>query len=68
MLVGWKSVIVVTIGFTKFAKILIEKIKSNEIINNIFVNLFLENEEMHSIIAPVCKKWSRHINKESVQK
>ena len=59
--------IVVTIGFTKFAKILIVKIKSNEIIN-IFVNLCLENEEMHSIIALVCKKWSRHINKEFVEK
>ena len=60
--------IVVTIGFTKFAKILIVKIKSNEIINNIFVNLCLGNEEIHSIIALVCKKWSRNINKDSVQK
>ena len=39
-----------------------------EIINNIFVNLCLENEEMHSIIALVCKKWRRHINKEFVEK
>ena len=44
------------------------EIKSNEIINNIFVNLCFENEEMHSIIALVFKEWSRHINKESVQK
>ena len=47
----------------KFAKILIVKAKSNEIINNIFVNLCFENEGMHSVIALVCKKWSRHINR-----
>ena len=40
----------------------------HEIIDNIFVNLCLENEEMQSIIALVCKKWSRHINKEFVEK
>ena len=51
----------------KSAKILIVKIKSSEIINNIFVNLCMENEEMLSIIALVCKKWNRHINRESVQ-
>ena len=86
VLATWKSLIVVTIGFTKFAKILIVKIKSNfhrtpnftikvnienqwfcrycigiyqlpyEIID-IFVNLCLENKEMHSITALVCKKW-----------
>ena len=39
-----------------------------EIIDNIFVSLCLENEEMHSIIALTCKKWSRHINKEFVEK
>ena len=39
-----------------------------EIIDNIFVNLCLENEEKHSFIALVCKKWSRHINKEFVEK
>ena len=39
-----------------------------EIIDNIFVNLCLENEEMHSIIALVCKKWSRHISKDFFEK
>ena len=39
-----------------------------EIIDNIFVNLCLENEEMPPIIAQVCKKWSRHINKEFIEK
>ena len=39
-----------------------------EIIDNIFVNICLENEEMHSIIAQVRKKGSRHINKEFVEK
>ena len=43
LLVARKIIIVVTIGLTKFAKILIVKIKSNEII----VNLCLENEEIH---------------------
>ena len=98
VLAAWKSLIIVTICFTKFTKILIVKIKSifhrrpnftikvnseeqwfcrylhrhhelpHEIIDNIFVNLCLENEEMHSVIALVCKKWSRHINKEFVEK
>ena len=35
---------------------------------DIFVNFCLENEEMLSIIALVCKKWSRHINEEFVEK
>ena len=39
-----------------------------EIFDNIFVNLCLENKEMHSVIAQECKKWSRHINKEFVKK
>ena len=90
-------------GFTKFAKILIVKIKFHrssfhrishftikvnsenqwflpllhiigfhqlpcEIIDNIFANLCLENEVMHSIIALVCKRWIKHINKEFVEK
>ena len=38
-----------------------------EIIDNIFINLCLENEEMHSIIAQEWKKWSMHINKEFVK-
>ena len=41
--------------------------KSFEIID-IFVNLCLENEEMHFIIAQVCKKWSRQMNKELLEK
>ena len=69
--------IVVTIGFTKFAMILtvtIDLFEVNsenqwfcrcyigirrllyEIIDNIFVNLCLENKQMHSIITQVCKK------------
>ena len=39
-----------------------------EIIDNIFVNTCLENEEMHSIIAKVRKKGSRYINKEFAEK
>ena len=39
-----------------------------EINDNVFVNLCLENEEMHSIIALVRNKWSRHISKEFIDK
>ena len=81
--------IVVTIGFTKFAMILtvtIDLFEVNsenqwfcryyigirrllyEIIDNIFVNLCLENKQMHSIITQVCKKWRRHIDKQFVEK
>ena len=33
-----------------------------------FLNLSLENEEMHSIVAQECNKWSRYINKEIIEK
>ena len=35
---------------------------------DIFVNLCLENEEMHFSTAQVCKKWIRQINKELLEK
>ena len=37
-------------------------------IDNMFLNLSLENEEMHSIVAQECNKWSRYINKEIIEK
>ena len=39
-----------------------------EIIDNVFVNLCLESEEMQFIIALVHEKWSRSINKEFSEK
>ena len=39
-----------------------------EILDIIFVNLCLENEEMHTALAQVCKRWSEHTDRSFVQR
>ena len=39
-----------------------------EILGVIFVNLSLEKEEMQTVLAQVCKRWSEHINRTFVER
>ena len=39
-----------------------------EMLDIILVNLCLEKEEMHTVLAQVCKRWSEHINRSFVQR
>ena len=38
------------------------------IVDIIFVNLCLEKQEMHTVLAQACKWWSEHINRSFVEK